>query len=104
MGIDSLHIIDQKSESKHRTGDTSISNAPENKPLKTKILTLKSLKSLKVLELSANLITYPQELKYLNQLENLEKLNLANPIYNFPNPITKLKAYTILVLSYFQNH
>lgn len=102
--IDSLHIIDQKSESKHRTGDSSISNAPENKPLKTEILTLKSLKSLKVLELSANLITYPQELKYLNQLENLEKLNLANPIYNFPNPITKLKAYTILVLSYFQNH
>lgn len=106
--ITSLNIIESNfnnSKNNHRTGENSISNAPVVGKVENKVLTLcENMKNLKKLELSANLITYPSELKYLKNLKNLESFSLCNPVYNFSNPICKLKAYTMIVLSYFQNH
>ena len=67
--------------------------------------TVTGLARLETLELSNNLISLPTDLTTIATfLTGLRTLNLANPVYDFPNPICRLAAYTLLVISFFENH
>ena len=64
-----------------------------------------NLEYLKYIELTGNKISSPFQLTYLAQhLPALENLGLANHVYYRSNPLCRLSAYSILVLSYFSGH